>query len=285
MDREGGMLSSRFFFDSNEVNMNKRLTSMITAMLVFLSGPALAETASDETAAPQQQQLVPAEQAPPAAPAETAKAPAPEKAPEPITGAFGLELGKRFEPSMVAKVMDQQEQGYRGPDGAELKGSLIQVEPSQPDKRFQRYSVKTTDKGIIYAIQAEYQFEREQKDQKQEKAGQDKTKQTGSLRKTCKTALKELGKEMEARYGKPRGRDMSGEWYAFRQFSETEDKSLRLYGNRCRSGIYSVVYTDQVLLGIQAKPKKQPQEQDKEKQQEQKQEQDQQQVQDPEPQS
>ena len=33
--------------------MNKTLTSMITALLVFLSGPALTETASDETAVPQ----------------------------------------------------------------------------------------------------------------------------------------------------------------------------------------------------------------------------------------
>jgi len=265
--------------------MNKTLTSMMAALLVFLSGPALSQPASDETAAPQQQQPAPAQRVPAATPAETAKAPAAEKAPEPIIGAFGLELGKRFEPAMVAKVLDQQEQGYRGPDGAELKGSLIQVEPSQPDQRFQRYSVKTTDKGIIYAIQAEYQFEGGQAEEKQDKAGKDQANKPASLRKTCKAALKELASEMEARHGKPRGREMSGEWYAFRQFSETEDRSLRLYGNRCRSGIYSVVYTDLALLGIQAKPKKQPQEQEKEKQREQKQEPEQQQVQEPEPQS
>jgi hypothetical protein len=264
------MISSRFFFDHDEVNMNNTLTSMMAALLVFLSGPALSQPASEETVAPQQQQAAPAEQAPPAPPAETAKASPPEKAPEPITGAFGLELAERFEPSMVAKVLSQQEQGYRGPDGAELKGSLIQVEPSQPDPRFQRYSVKTTDKGIIYAIQAEYQFEREQAEEKQDKAGQDQASKPASLRKTCKAALKDLASEMEARHGKPRGREMTGEWYAFRQLSETEDKSLRLYGNRCRSGIYSVVYTDQALLGIQAKPKKLPQE--KEKPQEQKEE-------------
>ena len=250
--------------------MNKTLTSMITALLVLLSGSILAQTSDDESAVPQQQPT--STERAPAAPAEKETASADEKTPEPISGAFGLELGKRFEPSMVAKVLDQQEQGYRGPDAAELKGSLIQVEPRQPDQRFQRYSVKTTDKGIIYAIQAEYQFEREQAEQKQDKSGKDKAKKATSLRKTCKAALKELASEMEARHGKPRGREMTGEWYAFRQISDTSDKSLRLYANRCRSGIYSVVYTDQALLGIQAKPKKQPQAQEKEKSQEQKEE-------------
>jgi hypothetical protein len=74
---------------------------------------------------------------------------------------------------------------------------------------------------------------------------------------------------MEARHGKPRGRDMSGEWYAFRQFTENTDKSLRLYANRCRSGIYSVVYTDQAAIGIQAKPPKKPQQKEQEQGQEQ----------------
>ena len=100
------------------------------------------------------------------------------------------------------------------------------------------------------------------------------------MRKTCKAALKDLASEMEARHGKPRGREMTGEWYAFRQISETSNKSLRLYANRCRSGIYSVVYTDLAITGKQKHPKKQEQQepkQEQEKQQEPKQESEQQQ--------
>ena len=184
--------------------------------------------------------------------------------------------------SRLAKVIDKQPHKYRGPEGTQLTGSLIQVEPVQPDERFQRYAVMTTDKDIVYAIRAEYQFELEKaKDDK------DKAKRSTRFRKTCKNAVKSLAKEMEARHGKPRGRDMSGEWYAFRQFTENTDKSLRLYANRCRSGIYSVVYTDQALLGIQAKPPKKPQqkEQKEQEQKQEQQEQDQEQVPEPEQQS
>lgn len=244
--------------------MNNTLTSIMAALLVFLSGPVLAEAAGQETAEPQQPGAT-AEQKPAAA-AESETAPAPEKAPEPITGAFGITLGEPFELSTVARVIGQQEQGYRTADGQEHTGTLYQVEPVQPDERFQRYALQTTDKGRVYAIRAEYQFDLEQ-----EKADKDKKRAT-NFRKTCKNAVKSLAKEMEERHGRPRGRDMSGEWYAFRQFSETEDRSLRLYANRCRSGIYSVVYTDQALLGIQAKPKKQEQAQQPEAGEAQKQE-------------
>ena len=237
--------------------MNKTMTSVITTLLFFLSGPVFAQTAGDESAQPQQ----PVSEQAPAEPAGTEQASAPGKAPEPITGAFGITLGELFKPSMVAKVIDKQPHKYRGPEGAQLTGSLIQVEPVQPDERFQRYAVMTTDKDIVYAIRAEYQFELEKA--KQDK---DKAKRSTKFRKTCKNAVKSLAKEMEARHGKPRGRDMSGEWYAFRQFTENTDKSLRLYANRCRSGIYSVVYTDQALLGIQAKPPKKPQKEEKQEQ-------------------
>ena len=260
--------------------MNKTLTSMIAALLVFLSGPVFAQTAGDESAATQQQ-AASNEQAP-AEPAGTQQASVPGKAPEPITGAVGITLGELFKPSTVAKVIDKQPHKYRGPEGTQLTGSLIQVEPVQPDERFQRYAVMTTDKDIVYAIRAEYQFELEKaKDDK------DKAKRSTRFRKTCKNAVKSLAKEMEARHGKPRGRDMSGEWYAFRQFTENTDKSLRLYANRCRSGIYSVVYTDQALLGIQAKPPKKPQqkEQKEQEQKQEQQEQDQEQVPEPEQQS
>ena len=154
-----------------------------------------------------------------------------------------------------------------------MEGNLISVVPVQPDERFQRYEVRTTDKDIVYAIHAEYQFDLEK-----EKAEKDKKRST-KFRKTCRNAVKSLAKELEARYGKPRGQGWDGEWYAFRQLSENTDKSLRLYANRCRTGIYSAVYTDQALLGSQAEQAKRQQKPAKEEQQEQKQEMEEQQEQ------
>lgn len=213
---------------------------MIATLLVFLSGPVFAQTAGQELAEPQQQPG--SEQAPaePAETAETEQASVPEKEPEPITGAFGITLGELFKPSMVARVISEQPQKYRGPEGMELTGSLIQVEPRQPDQRFQRYAVKTTDKGIVYAIRAEYQFELEKA-----KEDKDKAKRSTKFRKTCKNAVKALAREFEGRYGKPRGKGWDGEWFAFRQSSEISNNSLRLYGNRCRTGLYSMVLTDE----------------------------------------
>jgi len=199
---------------------------------------------ADETAAPK---TPPAKaKSVPAATTETEKAPVANKAPEPITGAFGIPLGARFEPSMVAKVLGEQEQTYRGADGTERKGFLIRVEPSEPDQRFQRYALKTTNDGIIYAIQGDYQLELEQEDMKLDKAQRSKT-----VRSTCKTAVKALAKELEARYGKVRGKGWDGEWFVFRQTSDKSDMRLRLYGNRCRTGMYSIIYTDDKINGKQ----------------------------------
>ena len=188
--------------------MNKIMTSMIATLLIFQLGFVTARAAAD-------------------------------KALEPISGAFGIPLGERFDASMVAKVIDEQPQSYRGADG-ELEGSLIRVEPSQPDERFQRYAVKTTSDGIIYVIQGDYQFEVEQA-----KGKQVGVKNARVVRSTCKDALKALAKELEARYGKPRGKGWDGEWFAFRQSSEISNNSLRLYGNRCRTGLYSMILTDE----------------------------------------
>ncbi|MEA2078715.1 MAG: hypothetical protein U9P00_02445, partial [Pseudomonadota bacterium] len=124
---------------------------------------------------------------------------------------------------------------------AELKGTLLRVEPSQPDERFQRYAVKTTDKGIVYAIQGDYQFEVEAAKGKQ--AG--KVKKSRVIRKRCKDVVKKLAEELEASYGKPRGKGWDGEWFSFRQLSDTSNKSLRLYAHRCRTGMYSVLYSDE----------------------------------------
>ena len=221
------MTSSRFNLYQDEDNMNKPLASIIATLLIFQLGAVAAQTASDDIAAP------------PSAPASAA--PAADKAPEPITSAFGIPLGKHFEASMVARVLDEQEQTYSGQGGTKLKGTLLRVEPSEPDERFQRYSLKTTGDGIVYAIRGDYQFEVEAARGKQ--AGKVKTSRV--IRKRCKEVVKELATELEARYGKPRGRGWDGEWFAFRQSSDTANKSLRLYAHRCRTGMYSVIYTDE----------------------------------------
>jgi len=43
-------------------------------------------------------------------------APAKEPEPEPVTGAFGIPLGERFEPCLVAKVVGEEPVTYRTPD-------------------------------------------------------------------------------------------------------------------------------------------------------------------------
>ena len=245
--------------------MNKTLTSISAILFVIFQAVALAQSVGEEDTGAQQ---TPPPSAAPVStePAETHQASAEEKPPEPITGAFGITLGERFEPAVVTRVLDQKEQSYRGPDGAELKGSLFTVEPREPDERFQRYAIKTTSDGVIYAIEAEYQFEIDKS-----MSEQGKPKRSRKLRKTCKDTVKAMAKDYKARYGEPRGTGWDGEWYAFRQLGEGTDKSLRLYANRCRSGIYSAVFTDQALLGIQAEQAKRQPKPAKEEQQEQKQ--------------
>ena len=162
------------------------------------------------------------------------------QAPKPIISAFGVLLGEKFEPSMVTKVFGKEPQTYSGADKAKLEGTVYQVEPKTPDQRFQKYSVKTTVDGIVYAILGEYQYETEMAKGKQ--AG--KVKNQRALRKTCKAEVKKLAKELETMHGKPRGEGYDGEWFSFRQTSDNSSKSLRLYAHRCRTGLYSIVYTD-----------------------------------------
>ena len=199
------------------------------------TGQAVAEPAGD-TVVPQSAEAA-GEAQPPVVAAAT------DKAPEPIRGAFGIRLGESFEPSTVAQVLGEQKQGYRGRGGVELEGTLLRVEPSEPDARFQNYWVRTTDDGTIYAIAADYQFAVEQG-----KGKQNKVKQARVVRSTCKDAVKALAKELEARHGAPRGAGWDGEWFSFRDLSENSNISLRLYANRCRTGLYSIVYTDEKQL-------------------------------------
>ena len=194
--------------------MNKKLISLIVTLFIFPLGIVSAQNTTPEV------QTTPA--------------------PNSINGAFGILLGKRFDPSMVTKILTEQQQSYVGMNKIKLQGTLFQVEPASPDTRFQRYSIKTTNDGLIYAIQANYQYEVELARGK--KAG--KVKKEKTIRSTCKAAVKALAEEFKQKYGKPRGKGWNGEWYSFRQISEGSDKSLRLYANRCRTGNYSIIYTD-----------------------------------------
>lgn len=233
--------------------MNKPLASIIAALLIFPLAAVAAQIAGEEIAEPK---LAPASTEPvPAATTATETAAAADKLPEPISGAFGIPLGKRFEPSMVARVLGEQEHSYKGQGGTKLKGKLLRIEPSKPDERFQQYSIKTTDAGIIYAIQGDYQYEASSDEAKADETkpeGKGKgagkpgnKKQANTIQKTCKAAVKTMAGELESRYGKPRGQGWDGLWYTFRQFSETSNRGLKLYGHRCRTGMYSVIYTDE----------------------------------------
>ncbi len=268
--------------------MNKQLASLLVTLLIVPFGAVSAATDSDKVTEPQvtptDLQPAPAanndNKAPEKAEIENAEAvdtaadKAVDKAVEPITGAFGIPLGEHFEASMVAKVLSKQEHSYKGQGTTKLKGQLLRIEPVKPDDRFQQYSLKTTDEGIIYAIQGDYQYKAESDKAMPDEANQDearpdeamqveamqveaKAKGSGkgagkpgnrqpanAMQLTCKAAVNTLAGELEARYGKPRGQGWDGLWYTFRQFSDTANKGVKLYGHRCRTGMYSIIYTD-----------------------------------------
>lgn len=228
--------------------MNKQLASTIIILLLFQSTVVFSKTGeSNDSQAMTESKLVPVMEKS----TDIKKTITPEKAFEPIIGAFGISLGKKFDHAMVTKVLGEETKSYKGADGKKLKGSEYKVEPTQPDERFQNYSVQTTHEGIIYTILGNYQFEIDMAKGKQ--AG--KVKMQRTVRKTCKNAVKALAKELEAKHGKPRGQGYDGEWFSFRQESDTSNISLKLYANRCRTGLYSVIYTDKLA---QKKPKLQP---------------------------
>lgn len=243
--------------------MNKQLASLILTLLIVPFYANSAPTDSDKASAPQAAspavEPVSAESYEGKVPEKTEleKTTVADKAIELITGAFGIQLGEKFDTSMVTKLLSKQAHSYKGPGGTKLKGQLLRIEPAQPDDRFQQYSIRTTDEGVIYAIQGEYQYEAES-----DKAKTDETKPKGSgkgagksgnkqpatsIQKTCKAAVKTMAEELEARYGKPRGQGWDGLWYTFRQISDTSNKGLKLYGHRCRTGMYSIIYTDDTV--------------------------------------
>ena len=246
--------------------MNKQLASLIVALLIVpfcaVSAPTDSDKVTEIQVTPPGLQPVHAASDENKAPEKTevAKTPTSDKAVEAITGGFGIPLGEHFEASMVAKVLSKQEHGYKGQGGTKLKGQLLRIEPAKPDNRFQQYSIKTTKDGLIYAIQGDYQYKVESDETKTAEAKQDEAKPKGSgkgaskpgnrqpataMQKTCKAAVKTMAGELESRYGKPRGKGWDGLWFTFRQPTDTSNKGLKLYGHRCRSGMYSIVYTDE----------------------------------------
>ena len=218
--------------------MNKQLISMAISLLLLQPAAVFAKTTKEVENPETPSKPTPAAEAT----TEPQKTVLSKKVFEPINAAFGITLGKKFDASMVKKVISQKLQTYSGKDGEKLKGSIYQIESNKPDEHFQKYSVKTTVDGNIYSIKGEYQFDKKMAKGKQ--AGKVKNQRT--LRKTCKTVVKKLASELEAKYGKPRGQGYDGEWFSFRQSSETSNKSLRLYANRCRSGLYSIIYIDKL---------------------------------------
>ena len=116
---------------------------------------------------------------------------------------------------------------------------------------------------MIYAIQGDYQYKVKQESSLSDVAQQDTAKQentkpqgrgkgagkpgnqqqTHANEKLCKAKVKELAKELQSQYGKPRGQ--GGLWVVFRQLSDSANKSVKLYGHRCRTGMYSIIYSDE----------------------------------------
>ena len=156
---------------------------------------------------------------------------------EPVTGAFGIPLDQPFEPCMVAKVISQEPIRYLGLDKTKKPGTRYRVEPTAPDERFSVYYVDVSGEGRVYAIWGEFEA-----DDRASKCD----------------LTKELAASLEARYGKPRGRGGFGEWYAFRDMSSDLYRGVRLYANRCRRGIYSIVYGDDNAKMAPAPPQPEP---------------------------
>ncbi|MEN8179696.1 MAG: hypothetical protein ABFS39_13925 [Pseudomonadota bacterium] len=178
------------------------------------------------------------------APVESAKtqtASTPEVTTTPIRGAFAIPLGEVFAPWMVAKIISQEESQYkgRGEEKTEYIGTLYTVEPHLPNQYFNGYSLKTNKAGVIYSIAA---------------------KQLPADKASACKKTKVIAAFLERKYGKPRGKGMLGEWYAFRESAAGPYKGIRLYAPRCRHGRYSVVYSDDAALMQEAAPKLEPEE-------------------------
>lgn len=154
----------------------------------------------------------------------------------PISGAFGIPLGESFQPRMVAKIIGQEDKKYKekGKDKTEFTGTLYKVEPKVPNKSFNEYSLLTNKHGIIYSITG---------------------KQVPKEKASACQQTKQIADFLKSKYGRPRGRGIHGEWYAFRESTTGLYKGLRFYAPRCRNGKYSIVYSDDGAMMQEEAPK------------------------------
>ena len=154
--------------------MNERLTRILVAVFALTAWSFLAATGCEQNAGqPAGPTAQPAaEQAPEAAavePADTSPsaeqtaaegagedAPPPEKALEPVTGAFGLTLGERFAPVVVAEVLGEEERSYMKADRSTGKATLYRIVPKAPDEHYNQYSATTNEAGLVYTIEGEF---------------------------------------------------------------------------------------------------------------------------------
>jgi hypothetical protein len=200
-----------------------------TAVPAPPAGPAALAQAKPEERAAQAAEGTPSATAAPQTTVEAVPAqahPPEEKPVEPITGAFGLTLGTRFEPSLVEKVLSEEPKSYRVADRSERLGTLYRIVPKSPDPNFSEYTIATTEDGTIYRIDGEF----------------------ASADGRSKCALtKKIAAALTEKHGKPRGKGSFGEWYAFRDLTAEGYRGVRLYAPRCKRGIYSISYEDTTL--------------------------------------
>lgn len=218
--------------------MERQLWSIVSALILLaVSAMTAAAEVPVSPAAPAAQ--------PPAAQAAGGQSPAPDLLPQsavpdaeptkPITGAFGLRLGERFDPEMVALVLAAEPHSYRRWDKTEQQGTRYRVEPYERSACFQTYEVLTNQDGIIYAIRGDHE---------------DAEKQSA-----CKTVTI-IADELKAKYGRPRGQGSFNEiWFSFRDLAANPSRSLRLYGHRCKGGRYTILYSDEELERGKRPPK------------------------------
>ena len=163
--------------------------------------------------------------------------PTPGKTSEPIAGAFGIPLGERFDPCMVAKVLSQEDKTYRGPDKEERKGILYRVEPKVTNTLLNTYAVATTAEGLIYSIRGD--------------------QEPAEPKPACE-APEALAAFLATKYGKPSETGPAGAWYSFSDRSRPASRVVRLHATRCGRGIYSIVYSDDEARRVAPEAKSEP---------------------------
>lgn len=143
----------------------------------------------------------------------------------PALSAFGLTVGERFAPAMVAKVVGENEHRYRDRDKVEHKGTIYKIEPRLPQEAYNSYSVATTEGGVIYSI-------------------------TGVHADPAHAARcdvsRRLEAELEQKYGKPT-REASSGVLSYGEVTGKEFRGVYFVAPQCSSGRYSIIYTDDAV--------------------------------------